>query len=100
VSGNLVTTQRYGFYDENVGVYLPLQGYPPFSERLPFFHQLNVRVDKTWRFAAWSLSAYLDVYNAYNASNVEGIVRNYNQTQQTFAQGIPFLPSIGLRGEL
>jgi TonB family protein len=100
VSGNLITSQVYGFYDENVGVYLPLLGYPPYSERLPMFHQLNVRIDKTWRFSGWSLSTYLDVYNAYNAANVEGVLRNYNHTQQAYAQGIPFLPSIGVRGEL
>lgn len=101
VSGNLVTSQVYGFYDENSGSYLPLQGYPPFSERLPMFHQLNLRVDKTWKMSGGvSISAYLDVYNAYNAANVEGIQRNYNQTQQTYATGLPFLPSIGLRGEM
>jgi TonB family protein len=99
VSGNRYTPQTYGFYDENAGVVLPQLAYPPFGQRLPLYHVLNVRVDKTWRFKAWQLGAYLDVQNAYNQSNVEGISRNYNFTKTTYASGIPFLPSIGLRGE-
>jgi hypothetical protein len=38
--------------------------------------------------------------NAYNLGNVEGVSYNYNYTLSTNATGIPFLPSIGLRGEL
>ena len=63
--------------------------------------QLDLRVDKTWRFTNGSLfSVYLDIYNAYNQGNVEGVSYNYNYTLSTFATGIPFLPSIGIRAEL
>ena len=99
VSGRLVTPQTYGFFDENTGVLLSQQAYPPFNQRLPVYHQLNIRVDKTWRFKAWQLGAYLDVQNVYNHGNVEGVSQNYNFTRSTFATGIPLLPSIGLRGE-
>jgi hypothetical protein len=67
---------------------------------LPAFHQLNIRVDKGWKFQTWSLGAYLDVQNAYNQGNIEGVSYNYNFSQKTFATGIPILPSLGLRGEL
>ncbi|WP_281671745.1 TonB-dependent receptor [Rikenella microfusus] len=36
------------------------------SERLPAFHQLDVRIDKTWYFRRWTLGVYLDIQNAYN----------------------------------
>ncbi|MGB0404389.1 MAG: TonB-dependent receptor [Salibacteraceae bacterium] len=36
------------------------------SERLPAFHQLDVRVDKTFEFSKWSLNLYLDIQNLYN----------------------------------
>ena len=49
VSGSLTTPQTYGFYDATVGSYLPLAGFPPSSQRNPAFHQLDVRVDKTWQ---------------------------------------------------
>lgn len=38
------------------------------SVRLPAFHQLDVRVEKSWYFMRWSLSLYLDVQNLYNYS--------------------------------
>ncbi len=100
VSGNRYTPSAYGFYDANSGVNLPLQQYPPSGERLPLFHQLDIRVDKTWRFPNWKLSAYLDLQNAYNQGNVEAISYNYNFTKSSYATGLPFLPSLGLRGEL
>jgi hypothetical protein len=70
-----------------------------FSERLPLFHQLDLRVDKRWQFKDWRLSAYLDVQNVYNNPAVEAIVYNYDFSQQAFQTGLPILPSIGLRGE-
>ena len=48
-SGYMYTPNQYGFYDENVGTYLPLSAYPPDGSRLPLFHSLDVRVDKTWK---------------------------------------------------
>jgi outer membrane receptor for ferrienterochelin and colicin len=44
--------------------------YPDFDrfnqERLNAFHQLDIRVDKTFFFKKWSLNLYLDLQNAYN----------------------------------
>ncbi|MEM1032658.1 MAG: TonB-dependent receptor [Myxococcota bacterium] len=79
--------------------YIPLSG-APFSDRLPLFHQLDVRVDKTWQFKAWALSTYLDVQNVYNRQAREGVSYNYNFTQEQFTMGLPILPSLGLRGEI
>lgn len=36
------------------------------SQRFADFHQLDVRVDKTWFFQKWSLNLYLDIQNLYN----------------------------------
>ncbi len=99
VSGSLYTPQTYGFYDENSGVLLPLSDYPRNGARLPLFHQLDIRVDKVWKFKAWQFSAYLDVQNVYNHANAEGVSYNYNSTQRTYASGLPILPSLGVRGE-
>ncbi|HSQ66728.1 MAG TPA: TonB family protein [Polyangiaceae bacterium] len=100
VSGNPYTPNAYGFYDANSGVYLPLSSFPPNNARMPLFHQLDIRVDKTWKFQYWRFGVYADVQNVYNAGNVEGISYNFNYAQQSYATGLPFLPSIGLRGEL
>jgi TonB family protein len=101
VSGNLRTPQTYGFFDNNVGAYIPGLSYPPYSVRNPMFHQLDIRIDKTWYFQEGvKMSAYLDVYNAYNQGNVEGVSYNYNTTLSTYATGIPILPSLGMRLEM
>ena len=78
-----------------------LSAFPPNAHRNPPFHQLDVRVDKTWQVTReFKVSAYLDIYNVYNQGNVEGVSYNYNYTLSTNGTGIPFLPSLGLRGEL
>jgi len=99
VSGDPYTPSAYGFYDANNGTYLASVGYPPDSRRLPVFHQLDIRVDKTWRFQTWQFSAYLDVQNVYNQANVEGTSGNFNNTQQSYVSGLPILPSLGMRAE-
>jgi outer membrane receptor protein involved in Fe transport len=41
--------------------------YDQFNEvRLKAFHQLDIRVDKTWFWDKWSLNLYADVQNIYN----------------------------------
>ena len=74
--------------------YVPLIA-APFSDRLPTFHQLDLRIDKRWQFESWRLSAYLDVQNVYNNRAEESISYNYNFTQQRFQLGLPTLPSPG-----
>jgi hypothetical protein len=48
---------------------------------------------------SWQMSAYLDVQNAYNHQNVEGILYNYNYTQRSYVTGLPIIPSLGVRAE-
>lgn len=36
------------------------------SERLPAFHQLDLRIDKTWFLKKLTLSLYVDIQNLYN----------------------------------
>ena len=81
------------------GAYTPIRFGGTNDERLPTFHALDLRVDKKWQFSAWAFSAYLDVQNAYNNQNVEGISYNYDFSGRQYVTGLPILPSIGLRGE-
>lgn len=82
----------------DAGSYVPLSQ-RPFSQRLPLFHQLDLRVDKRWQYKDWRLSAYLDVQNVYNNPAVEDLIYNYNFSQQSFQRGLPIIPSIGVRGD-
>jgi hypothetical protein len=96
-SGYMSTPESYGFYDENIGTYIPLSTYPPNGQRLPLFHSLDVRVDKTWAFPWGAIDAYLDVLNIYNQANVDGVTYDYNSTHQAYVNDLPIIPSIGLR---
>jgi TonB family protein len=104
VSGSLQTPvvgppSLPSLYASDAGSYAPLQG-APFSERLPLFHQLDLRVDKRWQMKGWKLSAYLDVQNVYNNAAPEAYVYSYDFSERQIQTGIPIIPSIGLRGEL
>ncbi len=45
----------------------PYYDYSRFNtQRLPAFHQLDVRVDKSFFFRKWSLIFYADIQNIYN----------------------------------
>lgn len=69
------------------------------SDRLPFFSQLDLRVEKGWVFPAFQLKAFLSLINTLNRQNQEGFTRNYNFTLEDTAQGLPVIPNLGLRAE-
>jgi TonB family protein len=97
-SGPLVTPVIGAVYDTNGNYYFPVPGLP-WSQRLPTFVQLDLRLDKVFVFDAWKLTVYADVQNALNTQNPEGLYYSFNYTQSAYVNGIPILPSVGLRGE-
>jgi hypothetical protein len=52
------------------------------SQRLPAFHQLDIRVDKQFYLNKWSLMLYLDIQNVYNfkASQPDNYLRVEDET--------------------
>lgn len=103
VSGSLITPVRRApnltaLYAADSGAYVPFEG-QPYSERLPLFHQLDLRLDKRWQFKDFRIATYLDVYNVYNHPGIEGVSYDFNFARRIYQTGIPFLPSVGLRGE-
>lgn len=98
-SGDPETPIVGGVYDANSDLYRAVYG-DINSERRPTFHQLDVRGEKKWAFEDWSLTAYLEVLNAYNAQNVEGTTYSFDYTEQETATGLPIFPNLGIRGEL
>ncbi len=97
-SGSLSTPIVGAIYDANANYYFPLSG-KPFSQRLPDFFQLDVRIDKRFVFQRWMLAVYLDVQNVTNRYNVEAVINNYDYTQSHYLYSLPILPSLGIRGE-
>lgn len=98
VSGNLSTPVVGAVYNSDADSYNPVYG-ELNSERQPFFHQLDLRVDKRWIFHAWNLNLYLDIQNLYNRQNPEGYIYSYDYSNAQRVSGLPFIPSFGIRGE-
>lgn len=98
VTGSPSTPRVGAVYSVDSSYYEPTYG-KPNSERLPTFHQADLRLDKKWIYDRWMLTAYLDVQNIYNSPNVTGYQYNYDSSERRPRQGLPILPVIGVKGE-
>ncbi len=98
VSGNPYTPVTSAVFNADSATFLPIQG-PPNSARLPTFHQLDLRVDKTWVYRRIRVTSYLDIQNVYNAQNVEFLNYSYDYRQTRPIDSLPTAPSIGLKLE-
>jgi TonB family protein len=97
-SGNPATPILGGIYDANADFYSPVFG-ATNSVRNPATHQLDIRIEKGWRFKSWALATYLDLQNVYNHRSQEGLQYSYDYATSQPVLGLPILPSLGLRGE-
>ncbi|HWB80277.1 MAG TPA: TonB-dependent receptor [Nannocystaceae bacterium] len=98
VSGNPYTPYLHGVKDESTGDYLPISG-PINSQRLPLFHQLDLRIDKSFVWRRAKLSLYLDVQNVYNHQNSELKNWAYDFSRAQPVAGLPIIPSLGTKIE-
>ncbi|WP_224363862.1 TonB-dependent receptor domain-containing protein [Hyalangium versicolor] len=96
-SGNPTTPIVGARRDDVTDVFIPIFG-GVNSQRLPNFHQMDIRVDKNFIFDTWSLDLYVDLTNAYNNPAKEGTVYNYNYSESAFLEGLPILPILGAKG--
>jgi len=96
ISGNPTTGVLGAVYDASQGNFAAVDG-PRNGDRLPAFHQLDLRVDKRWVYRRVSFNAYLDVLNVYNHQNTERLSYSFNFQNTAPIASLPILPSIGLR---
>jgi TonB family protein len=97
VSGRPETPVEGGYFDSDPNRWMRFLG-EARSERRPLFHQLDVRIEKTWLFRLWRLSIYLDIQNVYNAENPEATLYDFRFRESGPLRGLPFLPSLGIKG--
>ena len=97
-TGNPDTFYKGGIYDIDQDEYVPVPG-TPWADRIPAFHQLDVRIDKNWTFDWGKFGVYLDVQNVYVQANPESVGYNFDFEEHYYVTGLPILPSIGFRGE-
>lgn len=93
-SGNPDTPIVGATYDADADRYRPIR---EGEDRLPLFHQLDIRVDKRFVFDTWLFEVYLDLQNAYWAENAEFYRYNYDYSERTAIGAIPILPTLGFK---
>lgn len=94
-SGNPITPVAGTYFDVDAQDYRPVDG-PILSERLPSFIQLDLRIDRTWRTQHGQIKGFLDVQNATNRVNPEGVSYNFDYSQRSYTRGLPVFPSLGV----
>lgn len=99
VTGSPTTPITAAVYDASTDTYRGIYG-PSNSDRLPSFHQLDIRGEKRWDIGPVGLTLYLEVMNVYNRKNVEGMSYSFDYSERERAVGMPIFPNLGIRGEL
>ena len=96
-TGSPTTPVLGSVYQSDFNVYLPVYG-AANSDRLNAAHQIDLRVDRKWKFNTWTLSAYLDVQNVYAHPKTLGFTYSYDFSRREAIKEIPILPAFGIRG--
>jgi hypothetical protein len=93
-SGNPITPVAGAFVNAKME-WTAVDG-PILSERLPYFAQLDIRIDRLWRrrTATWTL--YLDIQNVTNRLNPEGLTYSDDFSTRSYTRGLPIFPSLGV----
>jgi len=88
-------TPQSGVWNSSDGYWSGFEG-EPLSERLPNFHQLDVRVDKTWTTKRARYTFYVDVMNVTNRKNM--LFPSYNATYSRLKSQLFFPPILPVPG--
>lgn len=98
-SGLPYTPVLGAIFDSDRNLYIPLYA-EVNSERAPMHHQLDLRVDYSWKWGPTALTFFLDVQNVYMNESIVSYFYSYDYTQREEFTAIPIIPSLGLRGVL
>lgn len=94
-SGNPYTPVDGVYFDTDAQQYVPVDG-AILSDRLPAFFQLDLRVDRQWRRSWGTTSLFLDVQNATNRVNPEGVRYSPDYSEIAYTRGLPVFVSLGV----
>jgi len=97
-SGLPSTPVQAAVFDSDTNSYDPLFG-EVNSVRAPMHHQLDIRIDKTWKWGPVKMSKFIDIQNVYLNDSVVGYFYGFDYTQRAAFRSLPILPTAGLRGE-
>jgi len=86
-------------FDSDRNLYTPIYG-AVNSERTPVHHELDVRLDRHWRWGPVKMTYFLDIQNVYLNQTPAAYIYSFDYQQRGAYRGLPIMPTAGLRGEL
>ncbi len=86
-------------YDTDNGFTTPFAKDSVNDARLPFYHQLDIRLDKYWLFDKWVLSTYLDIQNVYYHKNPIAVAYSADYSERVYAYSLPLMIFLGVKGD-
>jgi hypothetical protein len=98
-SGLPQTPVRGAVFNSDSDLYTPIYG-DVNSERTPVHHELDLRLDRQWRWGPVKMTYFLDIQNVYLNQSALGYLYSFDYQQRTAFRALPIIPTAGLRGEL
>lgn len=99
-SGQLVTPLAYVEGPDAGGEYTAIPGNLN-SERLPAYHKLDVRADRTYRFSGWEMDFYAEILNLYGRDNVTGYeYKGADYSEKEEVTDLPTIISFGIKAKI
>lgn len=97
-SGLPSTPVTGSIYNSDSNLYNPIYG-AVNSDRAPIHHELDIRIDRYWKWGDLNMSWFLDVQNVYLDQSVVAYFYSYDYSQRAEFTSIPIIPSLGIRGQ-
>ncbi|MCD8532673.1 MAG: hypothetical protein LRY66_15310 [Saccharospirillaceae bacterium] len=101
-SGQLITPLEDAVQDaDDPALYNPVYG-GVNSERLPAYHKLDVRADRTFRFqSGWEMDFYAEILNLYGRDNVTGYeYKGADYSEKEEVTDLPTIVSFGIKAKI
>jgi outer membrane receptor protein involved in Fe transport len=97
-SGLPATPVEGAVFDSDANLYYPSFG-PVNSVRAPMHHQLDLRIDRSFKLGPFHMTQFLDIQNVYMNESAVSYFYGFDYTQRAAFHQLPILPTVGLRGE-
>ncbi|HEY6177164.1 MAG TPA: TonB-dependent receptor, partial [Kofleriaceae bacterium] len=85
--------------DSDRNLYIPTPG-AINSARAPIHHEVDLRIDYSWKWGGAAMLAYLDIQNVYFNRSIVTYFYSYDYSQRSAFESIPFIPAAGIRAVL
>jgi hypothetical protein len=84
-------------YDADADAYRPIaRG----TTRLSTFHELDLRLDRSWAALGGTITVWVDVQNLYDRPNAVGRTCSFDFETCADVRGVPLVPTAGIEGRL